>query len=28
MISRLFLSIFLAPVLYALVARKGDVLQV
>jgi cobalt-zinc-cadmium resistance protein CzcA len=28
MISRLFLSIFLAPVLYILVARKGDVLQV
>jgi len=28
MISRLFLSIFLAPVLYSLVARKGDVLQV
>ncbi len=28
LISRLFLSIFLAPVLYALVAGKGDVLQV
>ena len=28
MISRLLLSIFLAPVLYILVARKGDVLQV
>ncbi len=28
LISRLFLSIFLAPVLYALVARKGDALQV
>ncbi|HZS55186.1 MAG TPA: CusA/CzcA family heavy metal efflux RND transporter [Bryobacteraceae bacterium] len=28
MISRLFLSIFLAPVLYILVARKNDVLQV
>jgi cobalt-zinc-cadmium resistance protein CzcA len=28
LISRLFLSIFLAPVLYALVARKNDVLQV
>ena len=28
MLSRLFLSIFLAPVLYILVARKGDVLQV
>jgi heavy metal efflux system protein len=28
MISRLFLSIFLAPVLYILVAREGDVLQV
>jgi heavy metal efflux system protein len=28
MISRLFLSIFLAPVFYILVARKGDVLQV
>ncbi|MDD5544262.1 MAG: CusA/CzcA family heavy metal efflux RND transporter [Acidobacteriia bacterium] len=28
LISRLFLSIFLAPVLYALVARKDDVLKV
>lgn len=28
MISRLFLSIFLSPVLYLLVARKNDVLQV
>ncbi len=28
LISRLALSIFLAPVLYALVARKGDVLKV
>jgi cobalt-zinc-cadmium resistance protein CzcA len=28
LISRLFLSIFLAPVLYALVARDSDVLQV
>jgi cobalt-zinc-cadmium resistance protein CzcA len=28
MISRLFLSIFLAPVLYIGVAREGDVLQV
>jgi len=28
MISRLFLSIFLAPVLYILVARRNDVLQV
>ena len=28
MISRLLLSIFLAPVLYALVARKDDVLKV
>ncbi|MGA8027229.1 MAG: CusA/CzcA family heavy metal efflux RND transporter [Bryobacteraceae bacterium] len=28
MISRLFLSIFLAPVLYILVAQKNDVLQV
>ena len=28
MISRLFLSIFLAPVLYIWVAREGDVLQV
>ena len=26
--SRLFLSIFLSPVLYALAAREGDVLQV
>ncbi len=28
LISRLLLSIFLAPVLYALVARKGDILKV
>ncbi|HYM10256.1 MAG TPA: CusA/CzcA family heavy metal efflux RND transporter [Bryobacterales bacterium] len=28
LLSRLLLSIFLAPVLYALVAREGDVLQV
>jgi cobalt-zinc-cadmium resistance protein CzcA len=28
LISRLVLSIFLAPVLYSLVARKGDILQV
>jgi cobalt-zinc-cadmium resistance protein CzcA len=28
MISRLFLSIFLAPVLYSMVAKEGDVLQV
>jgi cobalt-zinc-cadmium resistance protein CzcA len=28
LISRLALSIFLAPVLYALVARDGDVLKV
>lgn len=28
LISRLFLSIFLAPVLYSLVAKDGDVLQV
>ncbi len=28
LISRLALSIFLAPVLYALVAREGDVLKV
>jgi multidrug efflux pump subunit AcrB len=26
--SRLLLSVFLAPVLYALVARDGDTLQV
>ena len=28
LLSRLALSIFLAPVLYALVAREGDVLKV
>jgi heavy metal efflux system protein len=28
LVSRLLLSVFLAPVLYALVAREGDVLQV
>jgi cobalt-zinc-cadmium resistance protein CzcA len=28
MVSRLLLSIFLAPVLYAMVAKDGDVLQV
>ena len=28
LVSRLLLSIFLSPVLYALVARDGDMLQV
>jgi cobalt-zinc-cadmium resistance protein CzcA len=28
LISRLFLSLFLSPVLYALVAREGDTLKV
>jgi cobalt-zinc-cadmium resistance protein CzcA len=28
LVSRLLLSVFLAPVLYALAAREGDTLQV